>query len=163
MPKARWGSDNHMWKGGRSVASNGYVLIRVGVGHHLADSRGYAYEHRLVAERMLGRRLQGGEEVHHVDRNRQNNAPENLEVLLDLEHGRRHWDPLTAQVLGLICLFPGTRGEISLLLGAIPRQVGWALQRLKRLGYAQVCCQSWAGTDIDNWPEWLRVREIPNV
>lgn len=48
---------NPNWKGGRSIASNGYVLIKVGTGHHLADVRGYAYEHRLVAERKLGRRL----------------------------------------------------------------------------------------------------------
>lgn len=44
-----------MWKGGRSIASNGYVLVRVGKKHHLADVRGYAYEHRIVAEQKLGR------------------------------------------------------------------------------------------------------------
>lgn len=42
------GPDNPNWRGGRSVASNGYMLVRAGVGHHLADVRGYAYEHRLV-------------------------------------------------------------------------------------------------------------------
>lgn len=51
------GSLNANWRGGRSIASNGYVLIRVGTGHHLADVRGYAYEHRVVAENSLGRRL----------------------------------------------------------------------------------------------------------
>lgn len=51
------GTDNPMWKGGRSVASNGYVLIRVGVEHHLADVRGYAYEHRVVAEQKIKRAL----------------------------------------------------------------------------------------------------------
>jgi hypothetical protein len=89
---AKWnvGAKNPIWKGGRSVASNGYVLIRVGVEHHLADVRGYAYEHRLVAEQKLGRRLLPGEQVHHIDRNKQNNAPENLEVEADSAHHLVH-------------------------------------------------------------------------
>ena len=78
---AVFGPENPMWKGGQSVSSHGYVLIRVGVGHHLADVRGYAYQHRIVAERLLGRRLKQGEIVHHKDGNKQNNSPENLIVV----------------------------------------------------------------------------------
>lgn len=70
-------------KGGRSIASNGYVLIKVGKLHHLAYSNGYALEHRLVAESELGRRLLPQEIVHHRDGNRQNNSPQNLEVISD--------------------------------------------------------------------------------
>lgn len=82
---------NGFWKGGRVVASNGYVLIKVGYDHHLADMRGYAYEHRLVAERTLGRRLQPGEQVHHKDENKLNNDPTNLEVVAGTaEHKVRH-------------------------------------------------------------------------
>jgi len=84
------GSLNHNWRGGRLVASNGYVLLRVGVGHPLADVRGYAYEHRVVAERKIGRPLVPGEQVHHIDENKQNNAPENLEVLTVQEHKVEH-------------------------------------------------------------------------
>lgn len=83
--------NNPNWRGGRSVASNGYVLIRVGVGHPLADVRGYAYEHRLVAAEMLGRPLRRGELVHHKDGNRQNNVRENLEVAAgNAEHFVHH-------------------------------------------------------------------------
>lgn len=74
------GNSHPKWKGGRVVASNGYVLIRVGTAHHLADVRGYAYEHRLVAETMIGRRLIGGEEVHHINGDRADNSPENIEI-----------------------------------------------------------------------------------
>lgn len=81
---------NPMWKGGRSVASNGYVLVRVGTDHHLADVRGYAYEHRLVAEKKIGRRLLPTEDVHHRDGNKQNNAPENLDVVTRAEHRFEH-------------------------------------------------------------------------
>lgn len=72
----------------RVVASNGYVLRRVGRGHHLADVRGYAYEHRLVAEEKIGRRLLPGEQVHHVDHNKKNNDPANLEVEESAAHHR---------------------------------------------------------------------------
>lgn len=75
------GPANPSWKGGRSVASNGYVLIRVGKDHHLADVRGYAYEHRLVAEEKLGRRLRSGEIPHHINGIKTDNRPENIEVV----------------------------------------------------------------------------------
>jgi len=84
------GPSNPNWRGGRSVASNGYVLVRVGVEHHLADVRGYAYEHRVNAELKIGRRLRKGERVHHRDEDKTNNAPDNLEVLTAAQHGAAH-------------------------------------------------------------------------
>lgn len=89
---ARCGALNNNWKGGRTIASNGYVLVRVGVGHHLADVRGYAYEHRLVAEAALGRPLRDDEEVHHRDEDKTNNDPANLDVLTRAEHRFEHRD-----------------------------------------------------------------------
>lgn len=87
----RSGPANGNWKGGRSVASNGYVLIRVGKDHHLADVRGYAYEHRLVAEQKLGRRLRKGEIPHHINGIKTDNRPENIEVVESLfAHRVRH-------------------------------------------------------------------------
>lgn len=82
------GPNNGMWKGGRSISSHGYVLIRVGRHHHLADVRGYAYEHRVVAEKMLGRRLTDGEQVHHANGIKDDNRPENLQVMADISHHR---------------------------------------------------------------------------
>lgn len=75
------GRDNPNWRGGRSITSHGYVLIRVGKDHHLADVRGYAYEHRLVAEQKLGRRLKPGELIHHQNGDKADNCPKNIVIV----------------------------------------------------------------------------------
>ena len=48
--------------------------------HPKASSNGCVYEHVLVAEQKLGRYLKDDETVHHIDRNKKNNNPENLMV-----------------------------------------------------------------------------------
>jgi len=81
------GERNPNWRGGRSVASNGYVLVRL-PGHHLADVRGYAYEHRVRAEEKIGRRLAKGEQVHHINGCKTDNRLENLQVVESIAHHR---------------------------------------------------------------------------
>ena len=48
------------------------------------------HEHRSVAEEMLGRPLQPGEIVHHMDNQKHNNDPSNLQVMSRAEHLRVH-------------------------------------------------------------------------
>lgn len=67
------------FEGGAITDPRGYRLIYVGKGHRLAQTRGYAYEHRINAEKKLGRRLRKGEVVHHIG-SVSNNHPDNLEV-----------------------------------------------------------------------------------
>ena len=64
----------------------------------LGTGKGGSYEkffgrhtHRVVAELMLGRPLKPGEVVHHIDRDRRNNRPENLMVFASqAEHVKWH-------------------------------------------------------------------------
>lgn len=49
------------------------------------------YEHRYVAELILGRQLKDGETVHHIDGDGHNNAPENIMVFRsNSDHGKFH-------------------------------------------------------------------------
>jgi len=90
MALHRFGAENPNWRGGRRIRPDGYIYVYVGYGHHLANERGYAMEHRVVAEQMLDRKLEPDEIAHHIDGDRQNNEPANLCVMRFGEHMSLH-------------------------------------------------------------------------
>ena len=51
------------------------------------------HEHRVVAEQMIGRPLERGEIVHHIDGDKHNNDPSNLMVMTQNDHAREHFAP----------------------------------------------------------------------
>lgn len=63
----------------RVVSGGGYIFKMVS-GHK------YKPEHRLIAEKTLGRKLDKNEVVHHINGNKQDNRPENLQVMTRREH-----------------------------------------------------------------------------
>lgn len=63
----------------------GYVLVWEPT-HPNKAFKGWQYEHRLVAEREIGRYLDSSEHVHHINGTRDDNRPENLAVMDGAAH-----------------------------------------------------------------------------
>jgi len=85
------GQQSLAWNGGRHYHQEGYIYI-FKPNHPFADNRGYIFEHRFVIEQKLKRYLKPKERVHHINYNRQDNRPENLQLFTnDCEHSKFHW------------------------------------------------------------------------
>jgi len=80
---------------GKRGAYKPYVLISgykyiYAPNHPNATKKGYVAEHRLVAEQKIRRLLHSDEDVHHINFNKLDNRPENLQVLSKSEHMKLH-------------------------------------------------------------------------
>ena len=68
------------------VNPRGYIEGRIRDGSNVRHVK----KHRLVAETIIGRPLLDTEDVHHIDGNKQNNDPSNLEILDHGVHSTHH-------------------------------------------------------------------------
>lgn len=73
----RFGEKAANWKGGKIKHGNGYWMI-YSPKHPFCNSKGYVFEHRLVVEKIIGRYLKPQENVHHINRKKTDNLPQNL-------------------------------------------------------------------------------------
>jgi hypothetical protein len=71
------------------VKISGYLYIYAPE-HPKCSKKGYVAEHRLVAEKMIGRYLTDDEVVHHINEIKTDNREENLKVMAKSEHIKYH-------------------------------------------------------------------------
>ena len=84
-----YSGENHMsYKSGKYI-HEGYVLVKKPE-HYRADKNGYVKEHVLLAEEKIGRKLLDNEEVHHINKIKNDNRYQNLAVLTISEHRTVH-------------------------------------------------------------------------
>lgn len=78
------------WCGGKVLDSKGYIKIYA-PHHENANKAGYIFEHRLMMETKIGRKLLKTEVVHHKNGMIQDNRIENLELFSSKgEHSSLH-------------------------------------------------------------------------
>ena len=92
------------------------------------------HEHRVVAEQMLGRPLTPGEIVHHIDGDKHNNDPSNLQVMTQDHHLREHLAPDAAPIEWQgRTMYPKEWAQefgISVQRFYGRRRAGWSMERI---------------------------------
>lgn len=84
------GSDHYRWNAGDIISKHGYVRVRVGTGHPLADRNGYAYEHHVVWREAGNPHPKKNQVIHHRNGDKTDNRLDNLEIMTRLEHAKEH-------------------------------------------------------------------------
>lgn len=88
----KFGTDAKYFNGGGYVDKSGYRMVLVSSPKKVLGGFRYRSEHVLKVEKILGRRLNRDECVHHIDGDRLNNENSNLLVCNRGYHQWLHWE-----------------------------------------------------------------------
>jgi hypothetical protein len=95
------GKNHPMWKGGKKYTTH-YGYVKVYNPEHPSSINNRIWEHRIIAEKYLGRYLTSEERIHHINFIKNDNRAENLYVFSNyLEHNKFHKRPylLTSNII----------------------------------------------------------------
>jgi hypothetical protein len=89
---------------GYRVDSTRYIVLNL-PNHPMADKNGKVAEHRIVMAEHLGRWLTKGENVHHINGNRQDNRIKNLELWSKAQPAGQRVEDKVAYALEILELY----------------------------------------------------------
>lgn len=104
------GEKNPRYNGYRTPDKDGYIYVRA-PNHPFADSRGYIREHRLVLEKKLGRYLTKDEVAHHINGLKDDNRPENIELMVKKQHDGLKDGKTSVDASDRVCIDCGITNE----------------------------------------------------
>lgn len=128
--ESRSGPNHPRWTEARMITPHGYVKIRVGGNHPLADPNGYVYEHLIVWVSAGNPRPSKGWLIHHRNEVKSDNRLGNLELKKKTRHGVDHASPLTDEQVRSIRLAYDNREANTTMMAAtyeVPPQTIWKL------------------------------------
>ncbi len=87
--------EREKWKRKYRIKTSDWYYAILYDWEHKSKDRGRVKEHILIMEDLIGRRLEDGEVVHHIDWNKLNNLPSNLRLMTKEEHHKLHYQERT--------------------------------------------------------------------
>ena len=100
------GENSKRWGGGEYISSDGYIMIKIPDKFLESGRQVYKRQHIVLYEQHIGRELKttkggAGEQIHHIDGNKQNNGIDNLLLCKNVSEHRLIHDSLEKVALEL--------------------------------------------------------------
>ena len=113
---ARWRKTGDAGQAGLMRAAQGEGSITQTGYRKIKTARGFEFEHRFVMERHIGRPLAEGENVHHIDGDKLNNDPSNLELWVTPQPSGQRPADLVRAAIKMLRQYPELAAEAGVRL-----------------------------------------------